>query len=62
MVGLGGGASGLPGDFNARIQELVRSSFDQRISGVELDWIQSAGGKAQVLKVGVERSDEKPRD
>jgi hypothetical protein len=46
-------------DFKPRVQELVRSSFDPRFSGVSLGVIESNDGK-RFLKVGVERSPQAP--
>ena len=50
----------VPIDFKPRTEELVRSSFDPRFSGVQIDWIESPNGSARILKVGVERSARAP--
>jgi len=50
----------IPADLKSRIQELVRSSFDPRFSGVEIDWIDLPDDGNRVLKVGVERSPRAP--
>lgn len=53
------GIPDLPKDFKARVEELVRSSFDPRFSGVSLDVIESDSGQ-KVLKVAIERSAQAP--